>query len=126
MSLQNPLGHFINGEFLWILAVALSGISSIMGAVNFVTTIIRMRAPGMSFFKMPIFVWTAWAAQTIQLVGLPALTGGAVMLLFDLSFGTTFFRPEGGGDPGVVPALLLVLLAPSRVRAGAAGVRHLF
>ena len=47
VSIQNPLGQFINGQFLWILAVALSGISSIMGAINFVTTIIRMRAPGM-------------------------------------------------------------------------------
>ncbi|MFM7229466.1 MAG: cbb3-type cytochrome c oxidase subunit I [Cyanobacteriota bacterium] len=99
VSIQNPLGHFVNGQFLWILAVALSGISSIMGAVNFVTTIIRMRAPGMGWFKMPIFCWTAAAAQIIQLVGLPVLTGGALMLLFDLSFGTSFFRPEGGGDP---------------------------
>ena len=70
-----------------------------MGAVNFVTTIIRMRAPGMGYFRMPVFIWTAWAAQTLQLIGLPALTGGAIMLLFDLSFGTSFFRPEGGGDP---------------------------
>jgi cytochrome c oxidase subunit 1 len=99
VSTQNPLGHFINGQFLWILAVALSGVSSIMGAVNFCTTIIRMRAPGMGWFRMPIFCWTALAAQTIQLCGLPVLTAGAVMLLFDLSFGTSFFRPEGGGDP---------------------------
>ena len=99
VSTQNPLGHFINGQFLWILAVALSGVSSIMGAVNFCTTILRMRAPGMTLFRMPIFCWTALAAQAIQLGGLPVLTAGAVMLLFDLSFGTSFFRPEGGGDP---------------------------
>ena len=99
VSTQNPLGHFINGQFLWILAVALSGVSSIMGAVNFCTTILRMRAPGMGWFRMPIFCWTALAAQTIQLIGLPVLTGGALMLLFDLSFGTSFFKPEGGGDP---------------------------
>ena len=98
-SIQNPLGLFINGQFLWILAVALSGISSIMGAVNFVTTIIRMRAPGMGWFRLPIFCWTAVAAQTIQLIGLPVLTAGAVLLLFDLSFGTSFYLPEGGGDP---------------------------
>ena len=99
VSIQNPLGHFFNGQQLWLLAVALSGISSIFGAINFVTTIIRMRAPGMGFFKMPLYCWTAWGAQTIQLIGLPALTGGAIMLLFDLSFGTSFFKPEGGGDP---------------------------
>jgi cytochrome c oxidase subunit 1 len=99
VSIQNPLGHWLNGEFLWILAVALSGVSSIMGAINFVTTILRMRAPGMTFFRMPVFCWTALAAQSLQLIGLPALTGGAVMLLMDLSFGTSFYRPEGGGDP---------------------------
>jgi len=99
LSTQNPLGLLINGQFLWILAVAISGVSSILGAVNFCTTIIRMRAPGMGWFRMPIFCWTALAAQTIQLAGLPVLTAGAVMLLFDLSFGTSFFRPEGGGDP---------------------------
>ncbi|MBE9139147.1 cytochrome c oxidase subunit I [Nodosilinea sp. LEGE 07088] len=99
VSLQNPTGNLINGQFLWILAVALSGISSIMGAVNMVTTIIRMRAPGMTFFKMPAFCWTVAAAQTIQLFGLPALTAGAVMLLFDLTVGTSFFTPETGGDP---------------------------
>ena len=99
VSLQNPTGNLINGQFLWILAVALSGISSIMGAVNIVTTIIRMRAPGMTFFKMPVFCWTVAAAQTIQLFGLPALTAGAVMLLFDLTVGTSFFDPATGGDP---------------------------
>lgn len=99
VSVQNPLGHLINGESLWILAVALSGISSILGALNFVTTILRMRAPGMGLFRMPIFCWTALAAQTIQLIGLPALTGGAVMLLLDLTVGTSFYDPAGGGDP---------------------------
>ncbi|ESA36400.1 cytochrome c oxidase subunit i [Leptolyngbya sp. Heron Island J] len=99
VSLQNPSGALINGQFLWLLAVALSGISSIMGAVNIVTTIVRMRAPGMTFFRMPIFVWAVMSAQIIQLFGLPALTAGAVMLLFDLSLGTSFFDPVKGGDP---------------------------
>ncbi|MEM1241507.1 MAG: cytochrome c oxidase subunit I [Cyanobacteria bacterium P01_H01_bin.26] len=99
VSLQNPSGALINGQFLWLLAVALSGVSSIMGAVNIVTTIVRMRAPGMTFFKMPIFVWAVMSAQIIQLFGLPALTAGAVMLLFDLSLGTSFFDPLKGGDP---------------------------
>ena len=99
VSLQNPSGALINGQFLWLLAVALSGVSSIMGAVNIVTTIVRMRAPGMTFFRMPIFVWAVMSAQIIQLFGLPALTAGAVMLLFDLSLGTGFFDPIKGGDP---------------------------
>ncbi|MGI0484367.1 cytochrome c oxidase subunit I [Pantanalinema rosaneae CENA516] len=99
VSLQNPTGNLINGQVLWILAVAISGVSSIMGAVNFVTTIVRMRAPGMTWFRMPVFVWTIFAAQIIQLFGLPALTAGAVMLLFDLTIGTSFFDPAKGGDP---------------------------
>ncbi|MBD2425892.1 cytochrome c oxidase subunit I [Phormidium sp. FACHB-1136] len=99
VSLQNPTGNLINGQALWLVAVALSGVSSIMGAVNIVTTIVRMRAPGMTFFKMPVFCWTVMAAQIIQLFGLPALTAGAVMLLFDLMVGTSFFDPAKGGDP---------------------------
>ncbi|MEB3188757.1 MAG: cytochrome c oxidase subunit I [Snowella sp.] len=99
VSLQNPTGNLINGQFLWLLAVAISGVASIMGAVNFVTTITRMRAPGMAWFRMPVFVWTVLAAQIIQLFGLPALTAGAVMLLSDLTFGTSFFDPAKGGDP---------------------------
>ncbi|MEM9804369.1 MAG: cytochrome c oxidase subunit I [Cyanobacteria bacterium P01_D01_bin.56] len=99
VSLQNPTGNLINGQSLWLLAVALSGVSSIMGAVNIVTTIFRMRAPGMGWFKMPAFCWTVLSAQMIQLFGLPALTAGAVMLLFDLTVGTGFFEPSRGGDP---------------------------
>ncbi|MCU0526504.1 MAG: cytochrome c oxidase subunit I [Elainella sp. Prado103] len=99
VSLQNPTGNLINGQVLWLLAVAISGVSSIMGGVNFVTTIFKMRAPGMTFFRMPTFVWTVLAAQLIQLYGLPALTAGAVMLLMDILFGTSFFNPENGGNP---------------------------
>ncbi|MBD2607256.1 cytochrome c oxidase subunit I [Scytonema hofmannii FACHB-248] len=99
VSLQNPTGNLINGQVLWLLAVAISGVSSIMGAVNFVTTIVKMRAPGMGFFRMPLFVWAVFSAQIIQLFGLPALTAGAVMLLLDLTAGTAFFDPSKGGNP---------------------------
>ncbi|MEH2423647.1 MAG: cytochrome c oxidase subunit I [Nostoc sp.] len=99
VSLQNPTGNLINGQVVWLLAVAISGVSSIMGAVNFVTTIVKMRAPGMGFFRMPLFVWGVFSAQIIQLFGLPALTAGAVMLLLDLTVGTSFFDPAKGGNP---------------------------
>ena len=99
VSLQNPTGNLINGQVIWLLAVAISGVSSIMGAVNFVTTIVKMRAPGMGFFRMPLFVWGVLSAQIIQLFGLPALTAGAVMLLLDLTVGTSFFDPAKGGNP---------------------------
>ncbi|GAB4468554.1 MAG: cytochrome c oxidase subunit I [Elainellaceae cyanobacterium] len=99
VSTQNPTDSVITGEFIWILAVAISGVSSIMGAVNFVTTIVRMRAPGMTFFRMPVYVWTVFSAQIIQLAALPALTAGAIMLLFDVAAGTAFFNPDKGGNP---------------------------
>jgi cytochrome c oxidase subunit 1 len=99
VSIQNPSGHFINGEFVWLLAVAISGVSSIMGGVNFVTTIFQMRSPGMVWLRMPVYVWTVLSAQLLQLFCLPALTGAAIMLLFDLSFGTDFFSPFKQGDP---------------------------
>ncbi len=99
VSLQNPSHELISGQSVWLVAVAISGVSSIMGAVNFVTTIIRMRAPGMTPFKTPVFVWAVFSAQIIQLFGLPALTAGAVMLLLDLTAGTAFFDPAKGGNP---------------------------
>jgi cytochrome c oxidase subunit I len=99
VSLQNPEGDLINGELLWLLAVAVSGVSSIMGAVNFVATIFKMRAPGMTFFRMPAYVWAVLSAQILQLAALPALTGGAIMMICDLTFGTSFFVAEKGGNP---------------------------
>lgn len=99
VSTQNPTGNLITGQVLWLLAVAISGVSSIMGAVNFVTTIVKMRAPGMGFFRMPLMVWAVFSAQIIQLFGLPALTAGAVMLLLDITVGTSFFDPTKGGNP---------------------------
>ena len=99
ISLQIPGGELINGEFIWIVSLVLIGISSIMGAVNFMTTIFWMRAPGMTFFRMPVFVWSVLSAQLLQLINLPALTGALLLLLLDLSFGTQFFKPDGNGDP---------------------------
>ena len=93
VSIQNPSGALLNGELFWIVSLILLGISSIMGGVNFVTTIVWMRAPGMTFFRMPIFVWTVLSAQILQLFCLPSLTGGLILLLFDLTLGTTFFEP---------------------------------
>ena len=99
ISLQNPSHMLLNGETLWLISLIMLGISSIMGAVNFISTIVWMRAPGMYFFRMPIFVWTILSAQLLQLFCLPALTGAAVLLFFDLNFGTSFFDPFTGGSP---------------------------
>ncbi len=99
LSTQNPSGYLLNGQLFWCLSVVFLGISSIMAAVNFVTTIIRLRAPGMIFFRMPIFIWSVFSAQLLQLIFLPSLTGGVLLLLCDLSLGTNFFQPDRGGDP---------------------------
>ncbi len=92
VSIQNPAGHLINSESIWIVSAVLIGVSSIMGGLNFVTTIMWMRAPGMTFFRMPLFVWTVLSAQLLQLFCLPALTGGLILLFFDLALGTNIFN----------------------------------
>jgi cytochrome c oxidase subunit I len=87
------------GELIWILSVLILGTSSILAAVNFIVTILKMRIPGMKFTEMPLFCWAMLATSILALVATPVLAGALILLSFDLIVGTAFFNPTGGGDP---------------------------
>jgi len=82
-----------------IFSVHLLGISSIMGAINVIVTIVNMRAPGMTMMKMPLFVWTWLITAYLLIAVMPVFAGAVTMLLTDQFFGTSFFNAAGGGDP---------------------------
>lgn len=83
----------------FIFAIHMAGISSIMGAINIIATILNMRAPGMTLMKMPLFVWTWLITAFLLIAVMPVLAGVVTMMLMDIHFGTSFFDAAGGGDP---------------------------
>ncbi|MBE9231979.1 cytochrome c oxidase subunit I [Cuspidothrix issatschenkoi LEGE 03284] len=89
------------GEGIWIMSVLLLGTSSILGGINFLVTILKMRVPSMGLFQMPLFCWSMLATSALVLVSTPVLAAALILLGFDLLAGTTFFNPTGGGDPVV-------------------------
>jgi cytochrome c oxidase subunit 1 len=86
------------GVDLWAISLIILGIASTMGAVNFITTILNMRAPGMDLWKMPLFTWSVLVMAFMVLLATPMLSGGLAMQLADRNLGTQFFTAEGG-DP---------------------------
>jgi cytochrome c oxidase subunit 1 len=88
-----------DGQTLWALSVIVLGTSSIMSAINFVTTVFTMRAEGMTFWRLPLFVWGILATSLLVLTATPVLTAGLILVAFDRVLGTVFFSTPAGGDP---------------------------
>jgi cytochrome c oxidase subunit I len=89
-------GHGVDA---WIFLIHLTGLSSLVGSINFVATIHNMRAPGMSWGRMPLFVWGILVYSYLLIAALPSVAAAVTMLLTDRHFGTAFFDPTAGGDP---------------------------
>ena len=111
------------GQDFWIVGLHIVGLSSIIGAINFICTIHNMRAPGMRLSRMPLFTWTIDIYSIMIMASAPVFAGALTMLLLDRNFGTNFYDPERR-QRAAVPAPVLVLLAPGGLRDGAARIRH--
>ncbi len=83
----------------WVIGLQILGIASIAAALNFFVTIINLRAPGMKMLRMPMFVWMSFVVQVLLLLAFPVITVALVYLMMDRNFGSSFFMPDGGGDP---------------------------
>src|SRR5438132_1372142 len=86
------------GQMLWCSSIVLLGLSSVLGSLNYITTVINHRAPGMTWFRMPLSVWALFITALLVVLALPVLQGAAIMLLFDNTLGTHFFDPVAGGQ----------------------------
>ena len=100
------------GVDAWIFLIHLTGLSSLLGAVNFYATIANMRAPGMGWGRLPLFVWTLLVYAVLLILALPVVAAAVTMLLTDRHFGTNFFDQNAGRRPGALPAPVLVLRPP--------------
>jgi cytochrome c oxidase subunit 1 len=98
LSEDRPLGMQGSGEDLWLVGLVLIGTASILGAVNFLVTIFKMRAPGMTLFRMPILVWTVLVTSVLVLMATPVFTSALIMLFIDRNYGGHFFDPSTGGN----------------------------
>lgn len=99
MPLTGVQAHSGGSVDLAVFSLHLSGISSMLGAMNIVTTLLNMRAPGQGLHKMPLFAWAMLAQSIIILLCIPVLAGALTMILTDRNLNTSFYDPAGGGDP---------------------------
>ncbi len=98
-SARPDLSGATYSQQMWSISIVVLGLSSVMGSVNYITTIINHRAPGMHWFRMPLSVWALFITAILAVLALPVLQGAAIMLLFDQTIGTHFFDPGAGGQP---------------------------
>jgi len=110
-TIESAAPGSLSGQTFWLLALTWVGISSMMGAVNYVTTIVKMRAPGMTMMRMPLSIWALFISALLQLFALPVLTAASIMQLMDRILHTGFFTPTN----------LLVNGAVAEVEGAAAG-----
>ena len=97
--LSNDIRSPSVGGDLWLLAIVLTGLASVLAAVNIVATVSAMRAPGMSMFRMPIFTWNMLVTSVLILIAFPVLTAASLMLLSDRHLDSHVFDPTHGGEP---------------------------
>jgi cytochrome c oxidase subunit 1 len=86
------------GQDLWIVGLVVVGTASILSGINFIVTILRLRAPGMTMTRLPVFVWSMLATSLLMVLATPVLTAGLIMLFADRRLGAYFFNPAHGGD----------------------------
>ncbi|TQR35428.1 cytochrome c oxidase subunit I [Brevibacillus brevis] len=86
------------GVDFYVLGLQIAGLGTLIGGINFLVTIINMRAPGMTFMRMPMFTWASFITSGLILFAFPAITVGLVLLMFDRLFGGNFFNPDAGGN----------------------------
>jgi cytochrome c oxidase subunit 1 len=98
LAQDRPLASTGPGQDLWIMALLLIGTSSILGGINFLVTIFKMRAPGMTMFRMPILVWTVLVTSVLVVMATPVLASALIMLFIDRNYGGHFFDPSTGGN----------------------------
>ena len=98
LSARPDLSGVTMGQILWCISIVVLGLSSVMGSLNYITTVINHRAPGMTWFRMPLSVWALFITAILGVLALPVLQGAAILLLFDQTIGTHFFDPLEGGQ----------------------------
>jgi cytochrome c oxidase subunit I len=108
LAVASP-GH---GVDFYILGLQVSGLGTLIAGINFLATIINMRAPGMTYMRMPLFTWTTFVASALILFAFPALTVGLALLMFDRLFGTVFFDPALGGNTVIYEHLFWIFGHP--------------